>query len=126
MVKAPLVTPDATFGEELLRSLDDRRFPISVAAWLKQDDEEWELLLATSLYDKLGVKDAYARLLDALSEESPVALNSLPIRLTGHKDPVIKDLRRLFKKTASVDGLRIGGQRIGDRWIEDGYLYRVK
>jgi hypothetical protein len=41
------------------------------------------------------------------------------------KDPSIKALRRLFGKTKSVQGMRLGGQLIGDRFVEDAYVYRI-
>jgi hypothetical protein len=40
-------------------------------------------------------------------------------------DPFIKGLRRLFGKAKSAEGMRLGGQMIGDRFIEDGYVYRI-
>lgn len=56
MVKAPLVTPDAAFGEAILSELDAAHFPISVALWLKEEDE-WTLVLGTPEYDKLGLRE---------------------------------------------------------------------
>jgi hypothetical protein len=40
-------------------------------------------------------------------------------------DPFIRALRRLFGKTKSVEGMRLGGQMIGDRFVEDAYVYRI-
>jgi hypothetical protein len=40
-------------------------------------------------------------------------------------DPFIKVLRRTFGKTKSVEGMRLGGQMIGDRFIEDAFVYRI-
>jgi hypothetical protein len=34
-------------------------------------------------------------------------------------------LRRIFAKTKSVEGMRLGGQMIGDRFIEDAWVYRI-
>ena len=41
-------------------------------------------------------------------------------------DPFIRVLRKIFGKTRSVEGMRLGGQMIGDRFIEDAYVYRVR
>jgi hypothetical protein len=38
------------------------------------------------------------------------------------KDPFIRELRNVFGKTASIEGMRLGGQSFGDRFIEDGYV----
>jgi hypothetical protein len=42
------------------------------------------------------------------------------------KDPFIRELRRIFGKTKSVEGMRLGGQLFGDRFIEDGIAYRIR
>jgi hypothetical protein len=40
-------------------------------------------------------------------------------------DPFIKSLRRMFGKTKSVEGMRLGLQTIGDRFVEDAFVYRI-
>jgi hypothetical protein len=128
MVKTTLVGPDLAFGEELLRVLDDVKFPVTVALWLlqKERSENWKLVLGTPLYDRLGPRGAYLRLLETLSSEGPIALSDLPVRLEGLRRPLIKDLRKTFGKTASVAGMRLGYQIIGGTWIDDAYVYRIK
>ena len=42
------------------------------------------------------------------------------------KDPFIRHLRRLFEKAKSVEGMRLGGQMIGDRFLEDALVYRIR
>jgi len=125
MVEAPLVVPDVEFGRKILRALDVAQFPLTVAAWLKENDD-WNLVLATPLYEEIGVKEAYRRLLAALSIEGPVYLAGLPLRLEGQRSPFVKALRKTFGKTASVEGMRLGGHTIGGTWVGDGYIYRIK
>ena len=125
MVEAPLVVPDVEFGRKILRALDVAQFPLTVAAWLKENDD-WNLVLATPLYEEIGVKEAYRRLLAALSTEGPVYLAGLPLRLEGQRSPFVKALRKTFGKTVSVEGMRLGGHTIGGTWVGDGYIYRIK
>ena len=128
MVKTTLVGPDIGFGLEILDLLERNKFPVSVALWLKErDSEEWNLLIGTSLYDRHGQKGAYLRLIAALSSEGqgPIALSDYPIILRGNRDPLIRGLRKLFAKTASVEGMRLGGHVIGGIWIPDAYVYRI-
>ena len=125
MVEAPLVVPDVEFGKKILRALDAAGFPLTVAAWLKEGDD-WTLVLATPLYEEIGVKEAYRHLLAALSTEGPIYLAGLPLRLEGLQKPLVKALRKTFGKTASVEGLRLGGHNIGGTWVGDGYVYRIK
>jgi len=128
MVKTSLVEPlepSIEFGEDILRLIDAAGYPVSVALWLKEDSK-WTLVLGTSLYDRKGPREAYLRLIEALSSEGQVVLVKLPLRLEGNQNPLIKGLRKTFGKTASVEGMRLGGHRIGGEWIDDAYVYRIK
>jgi hypothetical protein len=42
------------------------------------------------------------------------------------KDPFIRELRRLFGKAKEVAGMRLGGQTIGERFVSDAYVYKIK
>ena len=119
------IEPSVEFGEDILAKLDAAKYPLSVALWLKEE-AKWTLVIGTSLYDKKGPKEAYHRLLAALSVEGPVVLGRLPIRLEGNQHPLIKALRKIFGRTGSVAGMRLGGHSIGGQWIDDGYVYRIK
>jgi len=39
---------------------------------------------------------------------------------------MIQELRRVFAATADVYGMRLGGQTIGDKYLEDGFVYRIR
>jgi hypothetical protein len=41
-------------------------------------------------------------------------------------DPFIRALRRILAKAKSVEGMRLGGQLIGDRFVEDALVYRIR
>ena len=98
-----------------------------MALWSLNDEAgEYELVMATPLYDKLGQKQAYLKLLSSLAPLDQRVVHNLRMRLLGHKNPLIRGLRRLFGKTASVEGMRLGGHAIGGVWIDDAYVYRIK
>jgi len=40
-------------------------------------------------------------------------------------DPFIKALRKIFGKAKSVEGMRLGGQTRGNRFLDDAYVYRI-
>lgn len=127
MVKAPLVVPDLEFGKSVLRQLDAASFPISVAIWIfNREDDEWRLVIGSPLYEKLGAQKAYQALIDALSADEPIMLMDLPIHLMGNRKPLIRELRQRYGKSTVTEGMRIGLQSIGDRWIDDAYVYRIK
>jgi hypothetical protein len=128
MVKTILVGPDLAYGEQILSALDQAKFPIAAAFWMLQTErsEEWRLLIATPLYDKFGPAVSYRKLREALSVEGPISMIDLPVRLEGTRKPFIRALRKRFGKTASIEGMRLRLQSIGDTWIDDGYVYRIK
>jgi hypothetical protein len=56
-----------------------------------------------------------------------ISLEQTPaLLILGMSDPFIQALRRIFSKTASVQGMRLGGQLIGDRFVEDAIVYRIR
>jgi hypothetical protein len=127
MVKTTLVGPELALGEDILRVLDAEQFPVTVALWLLQKERgDWTLVASTPLYEQLGAQKACLRLIKSLSPVYPDAIDDLPIRLESNRRPLIKALRKLFPKTASVNGMRLGLQSIGGVWIDDAYVYRIR
>jgi len=105
--------------------MDSARFPVTVAMWLLQKERsDWKFVVATSLYDRLGPQQAYLRLLKVLNSNEGVT--DLSIRLESNRRPLIKALRKLFGRCASVEGMRLGLQSIGGVWIDDAYVYRIE
>jgi hypothetical protein len=126
MVKTPLVTPDMVWGETILSALDAARFPVTAALWNLDEDDQWELVVATPLFDKLGQRNAYMRLIEALQPTGNVFLGGLPLRLESNKRPLIKELRKRFGREGSLDGMRLQWQPVGGVWVRDAYVYRIK
>jgi hypothetical protein len=126
MVKETLVGLDVALGNQILASLDAAKFPVPVALWIQRGEEaRWRLLLASPLYDKLGQREAYRKLIDTLWS-SDLDWASSPIQLQSTKTPLVRELRRIFRKAASVAGMRLGGQMIGGGWVEEAYVYRIQ
>lgn len=128
MAKATLVGLDIELGEKVLGKLDDAGFPVTVAVWVSSEEfGGWTLVLGSPVYDKAGPQKAYLQLIDALSSSSErIWAHEIPIRLEGHTNALIRGLRRMFGKTASVAGMRLGSHSIGDVWIDDAYVYRIR
>src|SRR5437879_2992743 len=104
MVKTFLVGLDIERGTEILRALDASKYPYSVALWrFEEDEDRWDLVLGTPLYDKLGLREAYRRLLEAI-HDSGLALGDIPLRLMGNRNSFVRSLRKIFGKAASVEG----------------------
>jgi len=41
-------------------------------------------------------------------------------------NPFIRDLRRVFASAADTYGMRLGGQIFGGKYLEDGFVYRIR
>ena len=127
MDKAALVTIDLAKGTEWLKALDNSDLGISVALWVYLPEyEDWRFALSSRRLDAVQPSKAYGLVHDAF-ERAGIPLRKRPsFLILLMKDPFIRDLRRVFGKAKSVEGMRLGGQMIGDRFIEDALVYRIR
>jgi hypothetical protein len=126
MVKTALVGPEIERGSKLIASLDDAKTKVDVALWVVLPEyEDWRIVVASRYFDKLDLREAYGLLHNAEIAAGFTPYNTPPIMILPMSDSTIKDLRRRFAKAGNVEGMRPGGQMIGNRFIEDGYVYRI-
>ena len=127
MDKTTLVVPDFTTGLDLVRALDMSALSISVALWLfSPDHEDWRFVLASRRLDTAEPSERYGLVHDALTAAG-ISLERTPtLLILKMADPFIRALRQIFSKTQSVEGMRFGGQLIGDRFVEDALAYRIR
>jgi hypothetical protein len=125
--KTALVAADFTTGSELVQALDRCGLSISVALWLyASEHEDWRFVLSSRRLDAAEPSEAYGLVHDALATAG-ISLEQTPtLMILKMSDPFIRDLRRIVPKTRSVEGMRLGGQRIGDRFVEDALVFRVR
>ena len=127
MAKGTLVGADIDLGLHVLSILDAARFPVTTALWLLNEEfGEWRLVLASPAYDKLGPNEAYLQALKALADVDRKLVTQPPMTLLSNRHSLIRGLRQLFAKAASVEGMRLGGQSVGAVWIDEAYVYRVR
>ena len=122
-----MVAADSTTGRELVQALDVTTLSISVALWLYSPEyEDWRFVLASRRLDTAERSEAYGLVHDALAVAG-ISLERTPtLLILKMSDPFIRTLRRIFGKTKSVEGMRLGGQLIGDRFVEDALVYRIR
>jgi hypothetical protein len=127
MDKTLLVGVDFAAGLELLKALDRADLSISVAMWLYLAEyEDWRFLLASRRLDIDRGPGAYGLVHNALAA-SGITLERTPTLLILEMyDPFIRALRRMFAKVKNAEGMRLGGQLIGDRFVEDALVYRIR
>jgi hypothetical protein len=126
MANPILVGPEIDAGAALLKALDAAGLKVKVAMWaVLAEYEDWRIVLASPQLDRAGRQGPYGLIRDAL-DKAGFAMERRPdcvvVRMT---DPFVRQLRRLFGKAKSVEGMRLGGQLFGDRYIEDAYVYRI-
>ncbi len=121
-----MVSIDISRGSELLDILDHAKVKISAALWVFLSEyEDWRLVVASRQFDSPDPRDAY-RLLHETLAAAGLPPHKIPVLLIlPTTDPFIKELRRIFGKTRSVEGMRLGGQMIGGRFLQDAYVYRI-
>jgi hypothetical protein len=125
--KTALVMPDFKTGLDLVSALDASALPISVALWLySPDHEDWRFVLASRRLDAAEPSERYGLVHDALTAAG-ISLERTPtLMILKMADPFIRALRQIFPKTQSVEGMRLGGQVIGDRFVEAALVYRIR
>ena len=127
MGKTLLVTMDVPLGAKIVEALDHSDLPLSVALWAYLSEyEDWRLVLASRKLDEVNPIKAY-RLVDEALQAAGFSYRQTPTLLIQRmSDPFIRELRRMYGKTKNVEGMRLGGQMIGDRFIEDAFVYRIR
>ena len=121
-----MVSLDINRGSELLDTLDRAKLKVGVALWMFSSEyEDWRLVVSARQFDSLDPRDAYRLLNDTLAAAGFTPEKTPPILILPMADPFIKELRQFFGKTKSVEGMRLGGQMVGDRFVQDAYVYRV-
>jgi hypothetical protein len=126
MDKAALVTADFATGAKLLEALDISDLAISVALWLNSSDyDDWRLVLSSRRLNDADPR-AYGLVRNALQRAGFLLEHTPPLLILGMTDPFIKALRQMFGKTKSVEGMRLGGQMIGDHFVQDALVYRIR
>ena len=87
--------------------------------------EEWRLVLASRQLDRLEQFDAYRTVNEVLTAAGMSPYTQPLFMILKMTEPFIRDLRKQHSKSKSIEGLRIGGQLFGGRFVEDGYVYRI-
>jgi hypothetical protein len=87
--------------------------------------EDWRFMIAGPRFDSPDPRKAYRLLHNSLEAAGFTPQKTPPVLILPMNDPFIRELRRLFGKAKAVDGMRLGGQMIGDRFVEDAYVYRI-
>jgi hypothetical protein len=121
-----LVNIDIERGAEVLKALDSANLQVKVALWLfSPDHQDWRMVVASRRLDAVGPGEDYGLINEALDKAGFPLERKPSIMVLRIDDPFIRDLRRLFSKAKSVEGMRLGLQTIGNWFVEDAFVYRI-
>ncbi|MEJ7606258.1 MAG: hypothetical protein WKF37_08315 [Bryobacteraceae bacterium] len=127
MVKTSLVSADIENGKQMLKVLDDGGLSVSVLLWLYLSRyEDWRLAIASRQLDRMGQREGIGMVYDKALEGGFELRNVPTFIIHEMNDPLIRALRRAYSKASSVEGMRLGGHLVGDQFIEDAYVYRIR
>lgn len=126
MAKAALVDIDLKKAGRAVSALEESGFPVAAAVWVRFPEyEDWRLVLASKKLDPLDPREAYLRVNRTLDQAGLTVWNTPSIFIMRTSDPFIRALRKVFGKAASVEGMRLGGQTWGDRYVDDAYALKI-
>jgi hypothetical protein len=126
MAEKILVEADLGKSEKIVSALERAEIPVAVALWaVFPEYDDWRLVLASRSLDSLSLGDAYLRVNRALKEAGLTVRDTPTIFIMKTTDPFVRALRKVFGRTKSVAGMRLGGQAWGDRFVEDAYAYKI-
>jgi hypothetical protein len=126
MAKTLLVSREIESVKDIIEALENRGFGVGVALWaVLAEYGDWRLILCSRQLDKLELAEAYGRVHEALADAGFSVYNEPTVAVFRMSDPFIKDLRRAYSKLRNIEGMRLGGQSFGGRFVEDAYVYRI-
>lgn len=126
MAKTVLVGPDIDKGSRILQILDDAGLKVTVALWaFLPEYEDWRFILSSRKFDAAGPTGGYGLFHDTLDAAGFTLEETPTVGIFRANDPFIRALRKSFGKAKSVEGMRLGSQTFGDRFVEDAYAYRI-
>jgi len=128
MDKTALVETDIEDGKKLVEALDKANFPVHSALWFYlSESDEWRFIVASSLVDENGPKDAYTQIQRVLAKLSkPFGISLKNISVVSPNDDLIQLLRITISTGPGISGIRFARNTINNIFIEDSYLYRVQ
>lgn len=125
MDQATLVSPDINAGSQALAELDAAGVkPVAALLMVSPEYGDWRLVLSAPSLDQTHQLKAYEKVAEILAGRFVYRLP--PILILPTKDPFIRELRKIFGKAKDVNGMRLGGQTIGNRFIDNAYVYRIQ
>lgn len=124
-----LIPADIDFGRAVWQELmhHQRGFPTSGVLWLYHPTSgEWHLIIATPQVDAVGPRRAYEELSNLMARLPVDPRQVLRLEVVSPTVPFYQALRRVFGKTASVEGAHLNNTQVDGVYFDRAYLYEVR
>jgi hypothetical protein len=126
MAEKTLVEVDLAKSERIVSALEKAGVRVALALWVVFPEyDDWRFVLASRDLDSLNLGDAYLRVNSILKSAGITVWETPTIFIMRTADPFVRSLRKVFGKAKSVEGMRLGGQTWGDRYLEDAFAYKI-
>jgi hypothetical protein len=127
MDKTALVSFDIDNGQRVIDAMETAGIAPDVALWaVLPEYEDWRLIIASKHVNRYSPDGGYGAINAAIREANIPFYSAPTIFLRDMGDPFIKALRSVFGQTASVYGMRLGGQKFGNQYLEDAFVYLIR
>ena len=102
--------------------------PVPAAFWHYNDEfYRWRLLIASPLVDKLGPKSVYTRVQAVIHElDLRDELSLWVVSVVSPKETVVEALKSSLRLEPYFSEIRLAGEAIENRDLEDEYIYRLE
>jgi hypothetical protein len=122
-----LVSYDIENGKEVIAALEKDGKAPDVALWAKLPDyEDWRLVIASDRLDQSSSLSGYEAINEAMVKAG-ISYRKRPAIFWRPMDkPFIQALRSVFGSAKDTYGMRLGGQKFGDQYLEDAFVYRIR
>jgi hypothetical protein len=122
-----LITFDIEDGEKVVDALDKAGKAPNVALWaILPDYEDWRLVIASELLDQTSSFAGYPEINEAIRKAGIPTHRQPTIFLLPMNNPMIQGLRNAYGSMGDNLGMRLGGQKFGDKYLEDAVVYRIR
>jgi hypothetical protein len=127
MDQTVLVNIDLQKGAAVVAALDQAKVKVDVALFANLDEYgDWRLVLAGRAFDRLEKRKAFGLVRDAVDAAGMTGYHDLSVLIYRMSHPFIRELRKRSAKWKYVEGDRIALELIGDKFVDDSYVYRIR
>lgn len=112
-------------GARLLLHLALHNFPISAASWIYTEEfDDWELRLATSVVDFEGQLEAYVKMHELMTKQTPqFAIERDAVTLKRSKDPLLTELARAAAQLRRNGVAELRDSRVDGFFVDAALVY---